>query len=806
MLRVECENCKTPSQVDERKVPRTGLTMRCPKCGHNYLVEGKAAAAKLRRAGTSTLIFGTLEELGLPKAAVVVAPLAPPPVAPVPSVPPDAPGDALPEVGSLDRGWFDDDGTSADVEAVVEAKAPQPAPEAHGDSPDADPVVEIVEEKELRPLEKVRAETSRAEEPRGEELRVEDPRIEEPRIVAPVEPAKVDKVEPAPERQSEPVRTFALAHAPEPVREHEQARWGEEDSSSWGTRKRSKVAPLVIVLAVLGGGALEMTPYGAFGRIIVGDKLHADEYARLAVEASDRARAKMLADVYPDTMNALDELARIQAEVPRAKALAAYRAVFALDAQLRFGIAAASGVDKAKSLVTSAGAEEGLFLQGEVALATKNAAAAIDVFGHALAKRPSARAHFGLARAHFAAGRFDVAGKEVEETLAASPRHAGARVLRASIAWQDGRNEAAMEDLSAIFDGPAKEAAAPKELAEAWALGGFIEAVWGRTGEARTAFEQALKLDPRCADAFIGQGELSFADGRYADALASFDKALELVPSHVEAIADDAKAKLFLSRAKEAKAQLVLAQREHPKDFRIVYWLAKSDEALDDPQTAEQEYGQAIALVDAKRREAALPYAGLVEWLASSGRDNEAQAKLEEAKGKLADAAPVQRALGEGYWRRGLQERKSAPADALADFKRAVESDPARAEIYADLADAYEAKKDSQNAYLSWQKALKSNENHPYWRYRYGRLLLERGTVADAAKHLVFAVGEAKNTHPPPEWLVPAEFSCAQALQRAGKFADAIEHYRAYLAQSPKTAPERQEALAALAEMGASPK
>ena len=38
MLKVECESCGTPFQVDEKRVPATGLRMRCPKCGHAFTV------------------------------------------------------------------------------------------------------------------------------------------------------------------------------------------------------------------------------------------------------------------------------------------------------------------------------------------------------------------------------------------------------------------------------------------------------------------------------------------------------------------------------------------------------------------------------------------------------------------------------------------------------------------------------------------------------------------------------------------------------------------------------------------------
>src|SRR5690242_13742866 len=38
MLRIECESCHAPYQVDERRVPPQGMKMRCPKCGHSFTV------------------------------------------------------------------------------------------------------------------------------------------------------------------------------------------------------------------------------------------------------------------------------------------------------------------------------------------------------------------------------------------------------------------------------------------------------------------------------------------------------------------------------------------------------------------------------------------------------------------------------------------------------------------------------------------------------------------------------------------------------------------------------------------------
>ncbi|WP_437877074.1 tetratricopeptide repeat protein [Sorangium sp. So ce513] len=44
MIKVECDGCKSPYQVDEKRVPPAGLRMRCPKCGTSLLVTKGGAA------------------------------------------------------------------------------------------------------------------------------------------------------------------------------------------------------------------------------------------------------------------------------------------------------------------------------------------------------------------------------------------------------------------------------------------------------------------------------------------------------------------------------------------------------------------------------------------------------------------------------------------------------------------------------------------------------------------------------------------------------------------------------------------
>ena len=66
MLRVECEQCKSPYQVDERRIPAAGLKMRCPKCGHAFVVKADS--------GTP---LSVKSEVAAPAAPAPAAPAAP---------------------------------------------------------------------------------------------------------------------------------------------------------------------------------------------------------------------------------------------------------------------------------------------------------------------------------------------------------------------------------------------------------------------------------------------------------------------------------------------------------------------------------------------------------------------------------------------------------------------------------------------------------------------------------------------------------------------------------------------------------
>ncbi len=235
-------------------------------------------------------------------------------------------------------------------------------------------------------------------------------------------------------------------------------------------RRRRPLRPRIqlglFILAILGGFALEVTPYGAFGYLVASDLIHAGSYAR-ATLATVRDTERLLgADTYDAARSAADAAAAAHASLPRAKSLTAYAALVDFAISVRFGVDAqrrprgkqlleelppkdavhyrsaasaaqiADGGDVQRALGALAAASgstrgdpaevEMDVLQGDLQLAAKDAASALISFRRAVALADNARSHFGLARAHELQGDRTEASKEVAATLASSPDHPGA--------------------------------------------------------------------------------------------------------------------------------------------------------------------------------------------------------------------------------------------------------------------------------------------------------------------------------------------------------------------------------------------
>ena len=122
MLKVECESCKAPYQIDERRVPAAGLKMRCPKCGHSFVVKSPSAAGAAPAAGPAPAAPAAPR---IAKTMEAPAPKPPPPAPVIARPPPPAPKQSLPM--ALMAGDLDLPSPAADLPVAVPPRAGPPA-------------------------------------------------------------------------------------------------------------------------------------------------------------------------------------------------------------------------------------------------------------------------------------------------------------------------------------------------------------------------------------------------------------------------------------------------------------------------------------------------------------------------------------------------------------------------------------------------------------------------------------------------------------------------------------------------------
>jgi tetratricopeptide (TPR) repeat protein len=552
------------------------------------------------------------------------------------------------------------------------------------------------------------------------------------------------------------------------------------DRAALGLPKRSlgRILTLSGVIAVLlGGAALQLTSYGAFGYLYAADRFNAAEYEAATVAVMGATEKSLSGDTYDTTNSAMEATAAAHERAPRAKPLAAYAAIVDSVTAVRFGpdghrasrakqlladlpaadsvkyrdiavaalAAANEDFDKARAGLEAASKRdpsdpiqvEVALLRGNVELAAKDAAAALGAFKHALALSSDARAHFGLARAYDLLGDAAGARKEISATLDASPQHPGALTLRARMKSAPTEEAQALKDLAAVLEGPARAKAAPSELSRAYAARAWLSLERGSASEAREAFAQAVNLDPHNAAAISGEGRLLLNDGRYTEALARFDALLQIEPSSPEAVADDAEAKIALERLADAKKQLLEARTRFPKSLSILRLLGKVEQHLGNNDAAEADLRAAVEMSEPSQRDAVLPYVALSELLASRGRVAEAKAVLDQAKKTLAPSAALDRALGE------VAELQGEHDVAVVQYRAAIAKDPRDLASHFRLALTLRRMRKFDEAGAELDRVAAVDKDYPGLALERGLLFEEAGDVEKAIDQFKAALARA---------------------------------------------------------------
>ncbi|MDI1432857.1 tetratricopeptide repeat protein [Polyangium sorediatum] len=457
------------------------------------------------------------------------------------------------------------------------------------------------------------------------------------------------------------------------------------------------------VLIAIGGGALALLPdIGPFGVHAVSDLVNASAHAEALTGLEKNTQATLDEDTAAAAARGLEAAKAAQASRPRHRPTAAYAAFVAFSRSLRHGrrgddetlgkqllgqtetpsrertlaVAAqhalAGRLDPARRLAkdaldADANDIDAAVLLGEIELASGSIADALPAWKRAVTLRKGARSLYGLARAELAKGDAASAEKSARAALEASPKHAGARTLLASILGRDPAKETEALDIlgKVTAEGDIRASGSDRELVDAYIETGRIHLARSRITAAEQAFAAALKIDPRSAPALIGDGELFYRSSRFSQALLRFEEATRVDESSIPARIGATKTLLALERLKDAKALAEKLRADKPDAASPVYWLGRAEDALGNKKEAEALYLQAIKL-GGTQIDAVEAYVALASILAAAGRNDEAQAKLAEASAKFPDLAALHRAKGEVFSQAGRY------AEARTEFEAAL--------------------------------------------------------------------------------------------------------------------------------------
>jgi predicted Zn finger-like uncharacterized protein len=459
------------------------------------------------------------------------------------------------------------------------------------------------------------------------------------------------------------------------------------------------------VLFVIGGAAMTLVPsIGPFGMNFIADKVNASGYGAQLDELRKGISAQLEEDTSSAIASGLERCKAVQKTMPRYNATKAYCAYVAVDRGLRFGRRAedeayakqllkdgAAEVGPTAALVTAAldalGGQAAkastataalaakaptdvdvAVVAAEVELGAKSGQAAVTAWKRAVELKKSARTSYGLARAYAAVDNRKEAEAAARAAMAASPQHAGARMLLASLVYRDpGKEAEALTVLKQVTEpGTAGKTAGDVELVEAFTLLGRVHLTKSRISAAEQAFAAALKIDPLAVQALVGNGELFYRSGRFNEALSRYEAATKADPESVIAKVGTAKTFIALERMKEAKDLLKKMREAHASDPLVTLWLGKAEEVLGNKKEAEADYVEAIKIGENKP-EAVDAYVALAHLLSGVGRNDDANAKLAEASKKFPDFPALHRAKGEVALQMGrYEEAKNEFEAALA--------------------------------------------------------------------------------------------------------------------------------------------
>jgi tetratricopeptide (TPR) repeat protein len=262
----------------------------------------------------------------------------------------------------------------------------------------------------------------------------------------------------------------------------------------------------------------------------------------------------------------------------------------------------------------------------------------------------------------------------------------------------------------------------------------------GRLDEAAAAWDRALEMEPRDVPALIHRGEILILQGKPEEAVPFLRKALERDPKSTAAKAQLGQAALAKRDFPEAVKQLEAALAESPEANRLHHPLAMAYRGLEDRAKAEEHLAKAGAV-------GVRPDDPLVDGL----QDRRTGERVYLIRGRIA-------------------YRVGRPAEALAEFRKAVEARPESVEGRINLGSALVLTGDRDGAIAEYREALRLDAENATAHFNLSLLLSEKGEMGEATTHMAVVV-----TKRPED--AEAHRTLAKLLRDGGRPEEALAEY-----------------------------
>lgn len=772
-MNVTCPGCNAPYRVDEKRIPPSGVRMKCPKCSLSFTVTaagvaGEGAAAPLEPARPSVMPRRPERPVRGPAGADLPAVKgAADPFGgidlPGPAAAPDLPAPKnildLPEPA---RGVTDLPRTSHHPPRPA-PPAPPPPPVAgkKAPAPSADAGKSRVGFSGSTDYGEIDLGSADAGEFDAFPTRTQDQQAGDHGQAS----GREERIELADDPRGGRLGFVVDDAAPSPEGEGAAAR-GKKGAKFEGRRRFERQKRVVrilllvlLILTALAGAGLTFTPLGPFGAYAIARMLPNAAEQQLVDQVADKVARRIAADTLRDVDGALAEFDLSLKELPDSEDLRLLGSFLHNWHQIRFGedsrhaaaatkLLGAINVERSESRFVPLAmaskdqlglkvakviqdlerlqgpAPEALALLAEAYLAEGKAdKARATARKLAAADKSSPRARYLEARALALAGKTVEARELLREIAARTPSHHDAALLEVMLA-----SEARTADTGELGDRlkaarEAEEGAiTARQKARAHALAARLHILDRQFTRAAAELDQAEKLDPKDLVLLVGRGSMALANDDLAAAAGFFVRARAENPGDLLAALGQAETSIRQGGLGEAKGTLVDLLARFPDHPRIHYLLGLAEAALKNHENAEKSLGQAVAL----DKGYVAAYIALADLQLRQGRDAEALRILDEARGVSPGSPEVNLALADTYAARG-DHRKAA-----AELQAAIAVDARNARAHLRLAQSLRKLGRFEEATRALAEAEALDSNAPGLALEHGLLLEQTGKVRQA--------------------------------------------------------------------------